>query len=407
MYDDDAKLAAGNRAGLLGRSFVERFGGSPRIYRAPGRVNLIGEHTDYNDGFVMPAAIGFDPCVAVAQRADRKLVVYSENYSEKVEFDLDHLPAVRSGRWSDYVVGVAIMFARSGKRLTGMNVLIDGNVPLGAGLSSSASLEVAVGYALLDRSQRADGAQAGQSTLDLTQLAKLCQQAENEFVGARCGIMDQFISSHGESGKALLLDCRSLDYRQLPLPDDVVLAVCNTMVKHSIAQGEYNRRRAECEEGVRILSKHLPQARALRDVTLEDLEAYGGELPEVVLRRCRHVISEDVRVVEAAAALEIGDLAAFGKLMGESHRSLRDDFEVSCTELDLMVELAGQVEGVYGTRMTGGGFGGCTIALVRSDRVAVFQQKVSEGYERATACKPEIYVCSAADGVRQVAWQEV
>ena len=281
----DADLAVENRADLLGRRFVERFGGSPRMYRAPGRVNLIGEHTDYNDGFVMPAAIGFDTCVAVAPRSDRKLVVYSHNYSEQIEFDLDHLPVARSGHWSDYVVGVVVMLARSGIRLNGMNMLVDGNVPLGAGLSSSASLEVAVGYAVLDRSEPADGTKAGHASLDLTQLAKLCQQAENEFVGARCGIMDQFVSSHGERGKALLLDCRTLDYRQLPLPDDVALAVCNTMVKHSIAQGEYNRRRAECEEGVRILSRHLPNARALRDVTLQELESYGGELPEVVLRR--------------------------------------------------------------------------------------------------------------------------
>lgn len=402
----EANLAIENRAEALRNRFVELFGGSPSLYRAPGRVNLIGEHTDYNDGFVMPAAIDFDTCVAVAPRVDRKLVVYSNNYSEQTEFDIDHLPAARSGRWSDYVAGIAIMLQRSGKKLSGMNLLIDGNVPLGAGLSSSASLEVAVGYAFLSQSERAETG-AGPASIDLTQLAKLCQQAENEFVGAHCGIMDQFVSSHGERGKALLLDCRSLQYRQLPLPNNVALAVCNTMVKHSIAQGEYNRRRAECEEGVRILSKHLPKVRALRDVTLGDLETYGGELPEVVLRRCRHVISENARVVEAAVALEIGDLSAFGELMRQSHRSLRDDFEVSCEELDLMVELAGRVEGVYGARMTGGGFGGCTIALVRSEDVAALQEKVSEGYERATGCKPEIYVCSAADGVGQVDSQAV
>lgn len=399
----DANLMVENRVDRLGRKFVERFGESPRIYRAPGRVNLIGEHTDYNDGFVMPAAIGFDTCVAVASRSDRKFVVHSENYSEEVEFDLDHLPAVHSGHWSDYVVGVTIMLARSGKKLNGMNLLVDGNVPLGAGLSSSASIEVAVAYALLDQNEPAGCTNLNQGNLDLTQLAKLCQQAENEFVGARCGIMDQFVSSHGEHGKALLLDCRSLDYRQLPLPNDVVLAVCNTMVKHSIAQGEYNRRRAECEQGVRILSKHLPNVRALRDVRMQDLEAYGGELAGVVLRRCRHVVSEDTRVVEAAAALEIGDLKVFGKLMRESHRSLRADFEVSSAELDLMVELADKVEGVYGTRMTGGGFGGCTIALVRSDCVTAFQRSVSEGYERATGRDPEIYLCYAADGVGRVA----
>jgi galactokinase len=200
-----------------------------------------------------------------------------------------------------------------------------------------------------------------------------------------------------------LLDCRSLEHRLLPLPNDVSLAICNTMVKHSHAGGEYNLRRAECEAGVRSLSKYLPKVRALRDVTPEDLETYGRELPDVILRRCRHVVSENARVLQAAAALELRDLQAFGNLMLESHRSLRDDFEVSCYELDLMVELSENVEGVYGTRMTGGGFGGCTIALVRSDCVETFQKTVGGGYERSTGCKPEIYICTAADGVSPVA----
>jgi galactokinase len=386
-----------NCAPALEQRFVQLFGESPRVYQAPGRVNLIGEHTDYNDGFVMPAAIGFYTRAAVAPRPDRKFVIHSENYSEQVEFDLDHLPATGAGHWSDYVIGVVKMLVRSGKKLGGANLLVDGNVPQGAGLSSSASIEVAVGYALLDL--------GGPNTIDRTQLARLCQQAENEFVGARCGIMDQFVASHGNRGQALLLDCRSLDleYRQLPSPDDAVLAICNTMVKHSIAKGEYNERRAECEAGVRGLSQYLPRIRALRDVTPEDLEAYGHELPDVVVRRCRHVIGENARVLKAAAALERGDLPAFGNLMLESHRSLRDDFAVSCSELDLMVELAGKADGVYGTRMTGGGFGGCTIALVQTGCVEVFQRTVREGYERSTGRKPEIYICAAADGVARIA----
>jgi len=395
----NANLAADNRVHFLAQRFVQLFGGSPSIYQAPGRVNLIGEHTDYNDGFVMPAAIGFYTRALVASRPDRKLVIHSENYSEQVEFDLDHLPTTRAGRWSDYVIGVVKMLAQSGKKLGGANLLVDGNVPQGAGLSSSASIEVAVGYALLDRADPADT----RTDIDRTKLALLCQQAENEFVGARCGIMDQFVASHGKRGQALLLDCRSLEYRLLPLPDNVTLAICNTMVKHSIAKGEYNQRRSECEAGVRSLSKYLPNTLALRDVTLENLETYGHELPETILRRCRHVIGENARVLQAAALLELGDLQAFGTLMLESHRSLRDDFEVSCPELDLMVKLAEQVEGVYGTRMTGGGFGGCTIALVQAASVEAFQRTVQEGYERSTGCKPEIYVCSAADGVGRVA----
>jgi galactokinase len=396
--------AVENRAHALEQRFVQLFGESPRVYQAPGRVNLIGEHTDYNHGFVMPAAIGFYTRASIAPRPDRKLVIHSENYSEQVEFDLDHLPATRAGHWSDYAIGVVKMLLRSGKNLGGVNLLLDGNVPLGAGLSSSASLEVAVGYALLDLAgQASDRTEIGQNKIDRSKLALLCQQAENEFVGARCGIMDQFVASHGKCGHALLLDCRSLGYRQLPLPDDAALAICNTMVKHSHAKGEYNERRAECEVGVRALSKYLPNVRALRDVTPADLEAYGHELPDTVMRRCRHVIGENARVLQAAAALELGDLQAFGNLMRQSHRSLRDDFEVSCAELDLMVELAEQAEGVYGTRMTGGGFGGCTIALVRAGCVEAFQRTVQEGYERSTGCKPEIYVCSAADGVGQLA----
>ncbi len=395
-----------NCAPALEQRFVQLFGQSPRIYQAPGRVNLIGEHTDYNDGFVMPAAIGFYTRAAVAPRPDRKLVIHSENYSEQVEFDLDRLPAKGEGHWNDYVVGVVKMLVRSGKKLGGVNLLVAGNVPQGAGLSSSASIEVAVGYALLDLAEQAmDQTKIDRPTIDRTNLALLCQQAENEFVGARCGIMDQFVASHGKRGQALLLDCRSLDleYRQLPSPEDAVLAISNTMVKHSIAKGEYNQRRAECEAGVRALSKHLPQVRALRDVTLEDLERHGHELPEVVVRRCRHVIGENARVLKAAAALERGDLQAFGNLMLESHRSLRDDFAVSCAELDLMVELAERVEGVYGTRMTGGGFGGCTIALVQAGCVEAFQRTVREGYERSTGRTPEIYICAAEDGVGRIA----
>jgi galactokinase len=406
IFMDNTKLTAENRTSILKQRFSQLFGGGSRTYQAPGRVNLIGEHTDYNSGFVMPAAIGFHTMVSIAPRPGRKLVIYSENYSEHIELDLDHLPVARTGHWSDYVIGVVKMLERAGKTLVGANVLVVGDVPQGAGLSSSASLEVAIGYALLDssdhRPDQTSGTMCNGTGIDRTKLALLCQQAENEFVGARCGIMDQFVSSHGKQGQALMLDCRSLDYRLLPLPDGVALAICNTMVKHSIAKGEYNQRRAECEAGVRELSKCLPHVLALRDVTAEDLDTFGHNLPDVVRRRCHHVISENARVRQAATALESGDLPAFGKLMLESHRSLRDDFEVSCSELDLMVQLAGQAEGVYGTRMTGGGFGGCTIALVESACVEAFQQTVQEGYTRATGCKPEIYVCYAADGVGQM-----
>ena len=377
----------------LGETFVGLFGEAPRIYQAPGRVNLIGEHTDYNDGFVMPVAVEFFTWVAAAPRRDQKLVVRSENLLEQHEFSLDGVHAHGSHHWTVYIVGVAKILEDSGRRLPGANLVIYGNVPQGAGLSSSASLEVAVGAALLGLTG---------SAADPKELALLCQRAENDFVGARCGIMDQFIATHGRHGGAVLLDCRSLEYRFLPLPEEARLVICNTMVRHNLAAGEYNKRRAECEEGVRILAEHRAGVRALRDVTLSDIEQFGHELPPTVMRRCRHVISENARVAQAASALERGYLEEFGSLMRQSHASLRDDYEVSCPELDRMVELAGQVNGVYGARMTGGGFGGCTVNLVSEECVETFKTTVRNGYENATGYVPEIYVCSAADGVRRV-----
>jgi galactokinase len=376
-------------AGLMER-FQHYFGSIPRVYQAPGRVNLIGEHTDYNDGFVMPAAIGFYTWIAVAPRPDRKLVIRSENFDEQVEFDLNDLPQHANGHWSDYAVGVARMVLGFGKGVPGTNLLALGDVPQGAGLSSSASFEVAVGYALFD---------AAGEEVERKNLALLCQKAENEFVGARCGIMDQFVSSYGKREHALLLDCRSLEYRLLRLRENVRLVICNTLVRHNLAKGEYNERRAECEAGARYFAEHVPGVKALRDVTPEVFEDHQGKLPDKVMRRCRHVIGENGRVLRAAESLDRGDLNQFGNLMRQSHQSLRDDFEVSCAELDLMVELVDKVEGVYGARMTGGGFGGCTINLVRADCVAEFQQLVSAGYESGMGVRPEIYVCSAADGV--------
>lgn len=361
-----------------------------QTYRAPGRVNLIGEHTDYNDGFVLPAAIDLYTQVTITPRDDRRLLVHTESFSDDVEFDLDDSHLMARGHWSDYVGGVALMLEQAGHRLRGSTLEICSDVPIGAGLSSSAALEVAAGYALLDNSGH---------EVDRLQLAKLCQKAENRFVGMRCGIMDQFIACFGRVGHALMLDCRSLEYRLLPLPADVRLVVCNTMIRHELAASEYNNRRSECEAGVGCFSKLRPNVRALRDVTVDDLESCGRDLPDAIFKRCRHVITENVRVEEAAAALDHGDLYAFGELMAASHRSLRDDYDVSCSELDTMVDLATQAEGVYGARMTGGGFGGCTINLVKADRVGEFTQDVSRGYKEVTGIAPEIYVCSTADGV--------
>ncbi len=364
-----------------------------RTFRAPGRVNLIGEHTDYNDGFVMPAAIDLSTWVEVSLLEQRKLQIASENFNEEIEVDLDDRNLARRGHWSDYPVGVAVMLERAGHHLRGARLQIRSQVPIGSGLSSSAAIEVATACALI--------AVSGLK-IDERELALLCQKAENEFVGARVGIMDQFVSLFGEAQKALLLDCRSLEFELLPLPDNVRLVICNTMVKHELASSAYNERRAQCEGGVKHLAKFVPNVRALRDVTIEQLEQFGSDLPEVVYRRCRHVIMENARVVSAAQALEQGDLNEFGRLMAESHRSLRDDYEVSSEELDLMVELARKVEGLYGARMTGGGFGGCTVNLVAVEHVEEFSKRIAENYEEATKLKPEIFICNASNGAEEV-----
>jgi len=373
----------------LSARFQQSYGIRPRIFRAPGRVNLIGEHTDYNDGFVMPAAIGFYTWVAAAESPDRTIQVRSEEFDESLTLSLENLAGPPRHHWSDFVRGVASLLQNQGYQLSGAKLVIKGEVPMGAGLSSSASLEVAIAVALLRQ------AHSGLSSLELV---KLCQRAEHEYVGTRCGIMDQFIAVFAQAGHALMLDCRSLEYEALEIPADARLVICNSMVKHVLAAGEYNRRRADCETGASLLRKSIPSVRALRDVALSDLEAHRSELTEVVYRRCRHVITENQRVLDAARALRSGNLEKFGMLMGESHRSLRDDYEVSSRELDLLVEISSDVGGVYGSRMTGGGFGGCIIALVRSDSVAKFEAAISDAYRKQTGITPSVYVCSPAQG---------
>jgi galactokinase len=378
---------------LLRARFREMFGTDMRIFRAPGRVNLIGEHTDYNDGFVMPAAIGFYTWIAAAKREDRILEAYSDHFDEKITFSLDALEGPPRKHWSDFIRGVAATFEGAGHKLPGANLVIHTEVPLGAGLSSSASLEVATALALT--------VPAGIAVPRL-ELAKLCQAAENQYVGARCGIMDQFIASFGVSGSALMLDCRSLAYQLIPVPRNLRLVVCNSMVRHEHASGEYNRRRADCEAGIKLLAPHLPGIRALRDIGIADLDKYKDALPETIYRRCRHVVSENQRVLDAAKALESGDRDGFGRLMYASHASLRDDYEVSCKELDLLVELASSSPGIYGARMTGGGFGGCTVNLVRAECAAAFEAQMARTYQQATGIAPDIYVCEPAQGAE--AW---
>jgi galactokinase len=388
-----SSLDAQSTADALTVRFREVFGTSPRIFRAPGRVNVIGEHTDYNDGFVMPAAIQFYTWVAAAKRDDRVLEAYSDHFDEKITLSLDALAGPPRRHWSDFIRGVAAALQNAGYKLAGANLVIHGEVPLGAGLSSSASLEVATALALISL-----------SAIDVPrlELVKLCQKAEHEYVGTLCGIMDQFVAVFGAAGHALMLDCRSLEYQLLSIPQDVRLVVCNSMVRHELASGEYNRRRADCEEGVRLLQPHLPGIRALRDVSASDLEAWKQVLPERVYRRCRHIVTENQRVLAAAKALRSGDIIEFGQLMYQSHASMRDDYEISSPELDLLVELASSRSGVLGARMTGGGFGGCTVNLLRADHSAAFKEDIARAYRDATGIIPEIYICEPAQGAQ--AW---
>jgi len=373
----------------LQHRFRARFGTDGTVFRAPGRVNLIGEHTDYNEGFVLPAAIDLACRVVAAPRDDDRLVIHSESVGATFTARLGD--AARSRQWSDYPLGVAWSLQRDGYALRGADLLIDSNVPIGAGLSSSAAIEVAVGYALLDVAGHA---------VDRKRLALACQFAENEFVGARCGIMDQYVSCHGAAGSAVLLDCRALTHRIVRLPDGVEMVICNTMVKHEISTGGYNTRRAECEEGVRKLAAALPDIRSLRDVTRDDLERHRDLLTPLIYRRCRHIVTENARVHRLAAALEARDRAAIGALMAESHRSMRDDFEISCPELDVMVDLATRDGNphVLGARMTGGGFGGSAVVLVDEAHADALRQHLGPAYQAATGIAAEIRACHAADG---------
>ncbi len=372
-------------------AFKRRFGIGAKVYRAPGRVNLIGEHTDYNEGFVLPAAIDSYCWVAAAPRTDGKISLYSENMQEGKEADLGDLWSQRAGNWTDYPMGVAWALGETGQELKGANIYITGEVPLGSGLSSSAALEIAVGYALLDVSEH---------RIDRTDLALACQRAENEFVGARCGIMDQFVSVHGQPGCAVMIDCRSLQHEFLRIPAGIRLVVCNTMVKHEHSDGEYNARRSQCEEGVRRLSEIFPGIRALRDLTREQLEENKSRLTDVVYRRCRHVISENDRVLQTVERLKSGNILEISRLMRDSHESLRDDFEVSCSELDILVEIASTKAGVHGARMTGGGFGGCTINLVEASMAEDFVQQVRQEYEQNTGLRSKIHIYEASQGAQ-------
>ncbi len=375
----------------LAAAFTQRFGQPPtRIARAPGRVNLIGEHTDYNDGFVLPMALDRATFVAARPRTDRLVRVYSANLDEEDLFDLDSINRDPQRQWVNYVRGVARGLLARDLTLRGADLLIESDVPTGGGLSSSAALEVAVGYTfqLLNN-----------INLLGEELALLAQGAEHTFVGVKCGIMDQLIAALGQAGHALLIDCRDLSYQLVPVPNQARVVVCDSGVRHQLASSEYNQRRAGCEEAVRLLRPALGNIQALRDVRPVDLAEHGHRLPPELLRLARHVVSENERTVAAAAALAAGDLTTMGRLMVESHVSLRDDYRVSVTELDTLVELALAAPGCYGSRMTGGGFGGSTVSLVDARQVDDFVAAMTAGYAMRTGRTLRPLVCLPDAGV--------
>ncbi len=371
----------------------DRFNAEPGIFVAPGRVNLIGEHTDYAEGFVMPAAIDFATLAGISPRTDGKIVVYSENYGAEAVFEASALPQAASKHWSDYPMGVVSILAGEGNAIPAFSLSLWGDVPLGSGLSSSAALEVVTALAVT-------------SLIGVSYpgpvLARLCQRAENEFVGANCGIMDQFISANGAKDHALLLDCRDLSFKLAPIPADVALVIANTMVKHSVAGGEYTSRRAQVEEACAVIASHRPGVTFLRDATVEDLKLWGGEMSPNALKRARHVITENTRTVAAAEALICNNMAELGRLMAEAHVSYSQDFEASCVEADAMVALAQDLPGLIGARLTGGGFGGCTINLVERAHAAEFAEALAGRYADQIGIVPQIHICHASGGAHRL-----
>jgi galactokinase len=378
------------------QAFRQRFSEPPRyVARAPGRVNLLGEHVDYNDGFVLPVAIDRATYIAFSPASTEETTLVAADFSEEAAFLPETLLAKTQAdgsplpEWALYPAGVAWALNGAGLSTPAMQAAFSSDIPRGSGLSSSASIEMAFGVAW---------GTLGGWDLPPMQLALLGQKAENRYVGVNCGIMDQFSSACGETGRLLLLDCRSLEYRSLPLPADTAIVVADTTVRRKLTSGGYNDRRAACEEAVRYLSRDLPGIKALRDVSLEAFEELSAQLPPTVAKRARHVVEEIERTRRAIPYLEQGNIEAFGRLMNACHASLRDLYEVSTPELDGMVQIAQSLPGCLGARLTGGGFGGCTVNLVALDQVEAFARSLGPEYEHRTGLHPEIYICQASRG---------
>ncbi|MCW3978591.1 MAG: galactokinase [Candidatus Bathyarchaeota archaeon] len=366
--------------------FRRAFGGElsgVEVAKAPGRVNLIGEHTDYNDGFVLPVPIDRHVWIAAKRTEGDMLSLFAADYGERASSKLDEIEFDRERLWANYVMGVADVLMRNGHVLGGANLVISGDVPIGAGLSSSAAIEVASIRAFT---------KIFNLEIDAVEMAYIGKSVENDFVGVQSGIMDQFVGSLGRKDHALFIDCRTNEFRHIPLDPDYSIVIVNTMVKRELASSAYNERRMQCEEGVRVLGESLAGVDALRDVTPRDFEEHRDALPDVIAKRCHHVVYENARVIEAVEALEDDDMERFGELMYESHRSLRDDYEVSCEELDVLVETARMLPGAVGARMTGAGFGGCTVNIVEGEKTQDFIAEIKKRYLDETGLSPEVYL---------------
>lgn len=382
----------------LTRQFEQFFGageGPIRIFFAPGRVNLIGEHTDYTGGYVFPAALSYGTYAAIRLRPDGRIRLASTSFAKRVEFDVNDVVYRTEDEWANYPKGVIRGFLEQGNRLSGCDMLFHGTIPSGAGLSSSASIELATAVALKTLHHIRES---------MLELVKMSQAAENQFVGVNCGIMDQFAVGMGKADHAVILKCDTLDYRYAPLQlGDYQLVITNTNKRRELADSKYNERRQQCEEGFQIIQPHLSSVSSLGDVTPEQWDKVANYVDSPVIRmRLQHVVNENARVLASVKALEKGDLHEFGRLMIQSHESLRDLYEVTGYELDVLFAEARQVKGCIGTRMTGAGFGGCTVSLVHKDATEEFQQSVLRGYQAKTGLNPDFYISEIGDGAREI-----
>src|SRR5665648_128562 len=380
----------------LWKIFNQKFTDSGLIkgaFSAPGRVNLIGEHTDYNEGFVLPMAIGKKIIMLGQLRNDRLVQVFDLSYKVGDKFSLDNLSPTKKDSWANYLMGVVDEIQKAGYPLQGANLIFTSNIPQRVGLSSSAALEVVTALTM---------AKLNLLEIKPVEMAHLCQRAENNFVGVTCGIMDQYVSCLGQKNYALFIDCRSNDYDLIPFNDhNYQIVICNSKVKRGLVNSEYNKRKEECKIATEFFNHKLKrEIRALRDVSIDEYKKYQSQLPEVIARRARHIISENDRVQTGAQALRMKNYSTFGQLMIESHKSLKDDYEVSCVELDLLVDLALEQEGVLGARMTGAGFGGCTVNLLRREHIDAFKKTIKQGYKKITGINPDIYVTPPAEGAK-------